>query len=98
MPETHSHLSPKSLCVYCSSSNVIGRHYFDAAEEVGALIGQRGMTLVYGGGNVGLMGALALAVHRHHGKGIGVIPGFMKDKEIGYHLADGLIITGDIGE
>ncbi|RPI91823.1 MAG: TIGR00730 family Rossman fold protein, partial [Spirochaetales bacterium] len=61
-----------SICVYCSSSDAVAPKYFIAAAELGALIGARGMELVYGGANVGLMGTLARAVKDAGGRVTGV--------------------------
>ena len=52
----------KSICVYCSSSSAVDPHYVEATVEFGTLLGRRGLTLVYGGASVGLMGQLATAV------------------------------------
>jgi uncharacterized protein (TIGR00730 family) len=65
--------SPLSLTVYCASSKRVPQVYMDAAEELGTLIARRGHTLVYGGGNSGLMAALAKADIAHGGKVKGVI-------------------------
>jgi cytokinin riboside 5'-monophosphate phosphoribohydrolase len=65
--------SPLSLTVYCASSKRVPQVYMDAAEELGTLIARRGHTLVYGGGNSGLMAALAKAALTHGGKVKGVI-------------------------
>jgi len=62
-----------SLTVYCASSKRVARPYLDVATELGRLIAQRGHTLVYGGGNIGLMGALAQSALMHGGKVQGVI-------------------------
>jgi hypothetical protein len=88
----------KSVCVFSSSSNAVGPAFFAVAEELGALMARRGLTLVYGGGNIGLMGAMARAVHAHGGRVVGVIPRFMKQKEIAYEAADELILTTDLRE
>ena len=72
--------------------------FFDAAEELGGLLAQRKISLVYGGARVGLMGALAMAVHQHGGHVIGVIPRFMRDREIAYEAADELIATETMRE
>ncbi len=88
----------KAVCVYSSSSSAIAPKFFDAAEELGALLAGRGLALVYGGGNVGLMGALARAVHAHGGRVIGIIPQFMRDQELAYEAADELILTRDLRE
>jgi len=62
-----------SLTVYCASSKRVAQNYLDVAIEMGRLIAQRGHTLVYGGGNIGLMGALAQAALMHGGRVRGVI-------------------------
>ena len=64
---------PLSLTVYCASSKRVAQSYMEVAVELGRLIAQRGHTLVYGGGNIGLMGALAQAALTHGGKVRGVI-------------------------
>ncbi len=62
-----------SLTVYCASSKRVPQLYLSVAAELGQLIALRGHTLVYGGGNIGLMGALANAALAHGGKVRGVI-------------------------
>jgi len=62
-----------SLTVYCASSKRVPQRYFAVASALGRLIAQRGHTLVYGGGNIGLMDALAKATLAHGGKVTGVI-------------------------
>lgn len=82
------------VCVYCSSSNHVARLYFEVAEQAGRRLAEGGYTLVYGGGNVGLMGTLARAVHAHGGQVIGVIPEALKAREgVAYDVADQLITT-----
>jgi len=85
-----------NICVFCSSSDKVSSVYFSEAEKLGELIGERGDTLVYGGANVGLMGALARSVHKNNGKVVGVIPDFLKDKEIAFKQASELIVTDDM--
>ncbi|MBI3802017.1 MAG: TIGR00730 family Rossman fold protein [Deltaproteobacteria bacterium] len=65
--------SPLSLTVYCASSKRVPHLYMAVAEELGKLIALRGHTLVYGGGNSGLMAVLAKAALAHGGKVKGVI-------------------------
>ena len=89
---------PATLCVFCSSSDAVAPEYFAAAREVGALLARRQVTLIYGGGCVGLMGALARSVHEHGGRVVGVIPSFLRTKEIAYEAADELIVTRDLRE
>jgi len=62
-----------SLTVYCASSKHLAQPYLDAAAELGRLIASRGHTLVYGGGNIGLMAAVAAAALTQGGKVRGVI-------------------------
>ena len=87
-----------TVCVFCSSSNSVAPEYFDAARETGALFAARGWRLVYGGGNIGLMGALARSVQEGGGTVIGVIPEALRDLELAYTEADELIVTKDLRE
>lgn len=64
----------KSLCVYCGSSPGLHPAYLATAAQFGQLIASEGITLVYGGGNVGLMGAVADGALKAGGEVIGVIP------------------------
>lgn len=72
-----------SVCVYCASSTKIDAAYFDAARELGALLGQRRIRLVNGAGNMGLMAAVSDAALRAGGEVTGVIPRFMVEQ--GWH-------------
>jgi len=78
----------KTLCIYCASSDRLAPKYAEAATVVGREMVRRGWSLVYGGGNVGLMGAVARAVKTSGGRVVGVIPEFMKAKELAYAEAD----------
>ena len=82
---------PKLLCVYCSSSDRLDAKYAAAAGAVGRTMTARGWGLVYGGGKTGLMGAVARAVKADGGRVVGVIPEFMKAKELAYEGADELV-------
>lgn len=75
----------KNIVVYCGSNLGSNKAYFDAAQELGKVIATQGNRLVYGGGNIGLMGTIASAVLAHGGEVIGVIPTFLKNQE-GAHL------------
>jgi uncharacterized protein (TIGR00730 family) len=74
----------KSVAVYCGSSSGNKEIYTKQAQEMGRELAQRGLTLVYGGGCVGLMGTIADAVLAEGGKVIGVIPSFLADKELAH--------------
>ena len=64
----------QSICVFCGSSSGSSPLYAAVAEDLGRQIARRGLTLVYGGGNVGTMGTLADAAMKEGGKVIGIIP------------------------
>ncbi len=81
----------KSLCVYCASSDRVDPKYATVATQVGAEIARRQWTLVYGGGKTGLMGAVARGVKSGGGRVVGVIPEFMKVRELEFTEADELI-------
>lgn len=67
----------QSVCVYCASSTQIDEKYFRAAETLGTLIAQRGLRLITGAGNMGLMNAVEEAVLAAGGEVTGIIPSFM---------------------
>jgi hypothetical protein len=81
----------KALCVYCSSSDRLDPKYYAAAESVGREIATQGWTLVYGGGKTGLMGSVARGTKQGGGRVVGVIPEFMKVRELAFDEADELI-------
>jgi uncharacterized protein (TIGR00730 family) len=74
----------KSLCVYCGSSTGNDPAFLEEAVRAGALIAEQGLTLVYGGGRVGLMGAVADAALAAGGKVVGVMPADLVSQEIGH--------------
>src|SRR5262249_46775900 len=86
------------LCVFCGSSMGFRRNYLDAAQQLGVLLAERSIELVYGGGNVGLMGALANAALARGGRVTGVIPNFMMAKEIGHNGLTELRIVSSMHE
>ncbi len=71
----------KHVCVYCGSSNRASERYREAAAQVGTLLAQNGITLVYGGGRMGLMGTIADSVLAEGGRAIGIIPQHLQDRE-----------------
>jgi len=74
----------KRICVFCGSSAGSEPDYRACAEQLGAELTRRNIGLVYGGGNVGLMGAIADAVLKAGGEAIGVIPEHLMTREIGH--------------
>ena len=73
------------LCVFCGSSVGSNPAYAEAAVTLGSLLARRGIGLVYGGGNVGLMGVIADAALAAGGEVIGVIPKALADREVANH-------------
>src|SRR5215472_14505262 len=86
------------ICVFCGSNLGINPAYSRAAEELGLLLVDRGIELVYGGGNVGLMGVLADSVLEAGGRVIGVIPDSLMAKEIGHNGLTELRIVSSMHE
>lgn len=82
---------PKLLCVYCSSSDRLDPKYAAVATELGHALVDRGWGLVYGGGKTGLMGTVARAAKSRGGRVVGVIPEFMKARELAFDEADELV-------
>ena len=88
----------KSICVFCGSSTGENKIYSDAAKKLGQVFVKEGITLVYGGAKVGLMGIIADEVLLHGGKVIGVIPDFFSDKEIAHNQLSELIYVDSMAE
>src|SRR6202034_53012 len=87
-----------ALCVYCGSSEGSDPAFADTARGFGKILAEAGIRLVYGGGSIGLMGALASAVIEHGGMATGIIPEFLTAKERPRKLAQEQIITRDMHE
>ena len=88
----------RNLCVFCGSSRGSGAAYLDAARRVGAALARRGDGLVYGGGRVGLMGAVADAALAGGGAVVGVIPGPLATAEVAHHGVTELIVVPGMHE
>jgi uncharacterized protein (TIGR00730 family) len=73
-----------NICVFCGSSTGANPIYCKTSKELGIALARQNHTLVYGGGNIGLMGIIADAVLEHQGSVIGVIPDFLMKKEVGH--------------
>ncbi len=87
------------IAVFCASSNDVDPRFVSVAQRMGGLLAELEYVLVYGGGDVGLMGALARAVHAGGGRVVGVIPHALKAIEgIAYEVADELIMTDTMRE
>jgi uncharacterized protein (TIGR00730 family) len=88
----------KHICVFCGANTGSDPLYAQVATEVGRYIAEQHYTLVYGAGNVGLMGVIADAVMAHGGQTTGVIPEFLQKWEVAHDNLDELIITQTMHE
>jgi len=89
---------PRLVCVYCSSSDEIDAKYFREAERFGRQLVAHDWGLVYGGGNRGVMGVLGRTVREAGGLVVGIIPEFMKARELALDSANELITVGTMRE
>src|SRR3954467_11978297 len=88
----------KSICVYCASGPGENPAYLGGATHFGRILAENGIRLVYGGGSVGLMGALAESVLNHGGAVTGVIPDFLVNREHMLLSVQERLITRDMHE
>src|SRR5512140_538022 len=88
----------KRVCIFCGSSSGGSVEYTELARHCGKVLADRGLTLVYGGGNVGLMGVLADAVLEAGGEVIGVIPHRLVNRELAHNGLSSLIRVGSMHE
>ncbi len=88
----------QTICVYCGSGPGRKPAFLDAARNFGRLLAENGIRLVYGGGSIGMMGALATAVLDHGGTVTGIIPEFLTARELALTRAQELIVTRDLHE
>lgn len=86
----------RSVCVYCGSGPGANPRFIEAAKTFGKLLADNDIRLVYGGGSIGLMGALAQSVLDHRGDVTGVIPEFLMAREQAAANAHELIVTPDM--
>ncbi len=88
----------KRIVVFCGSSFGTEKKYERQAHELGALLAQKNIGLVYGGAKIGLMGAVADAVLKHQGTVIGVLPHFLSSKEVAHEQLTELILVESMHE
>lgn len=87
------------ICVYGASSAALDEAYYRAAYELGVEIAEAGYGLVYGGGNMGVMGACARGVHSQNGHVVGVLPSFMAEViGVPYEKADEMTVVDTMRE
>ncbi len=88
----------RSLCVYCGASSGVSPVYAEAARLLAAALVEADIGLVYGGGNIGLMGVIADEVMRLGGDVTGVIPTALLEKEVGHRALSRLHVVADMHE
>lgn len=92
------HRSLQRVAVYCASNDGVRPEYIASASALGTLLAQRGVTVVYGGGRVGLMGALADAALAAGGDVIGVMPHGLVQREVAHHGLTALRVVDSMHE
>ena len=88
----------KTVCVYCGSGPGTNPRFVEAAKALGKALAEGGIRLVYGGGSIGLMGAVATSVLDHGGTVTGIIPDFLTIRENALKRVQELIVTPDMHE
>ena len=90
--------SISSLCLFCGSRPGADPAYVEAGRRLGSLMAERGIRLIYGGGNIGLMGVVAETVLAAGGEVTGIIPEFLMKYEVGDPGVTELIVVDDMHE
>ena len=85
-----------AVCVYCASSRIAHPEYRAAAHRLGEVLARQGVTIIYGGGAVGSMGALADGALSAGGRVVGILPRFMADLEWGHKGLSDLQLVEDL--
>ena len=88
----------RTVCVYCGSGPGTNPHFLEAAKALGQALAENGIRLVYGGGSLGIMGAVASSVLDHGGQVTGIIPDFLKMRENALKRVQEMIVTPDMHE
>lgn len=88
----------RKLAVYCGSRSGNNPRIIDSTRELGQLMAEHGVELIYGGGSVGIMGILADTILEHGGEVTGVIPSFLEEKELGHQGIQNLIVVDSMHE
>src|SRR3569832_1720048 len=88
----------KTVCVYCGSGPGTNPHFIESAKAFGKALADNGIRLVYGGGSLGIMGAVATSVLDHGGMVTGIIPDFLKLRESALKRVQEMIVTPDMHE
>ncbi len=85
-----------NICVYGAASPIIDKKYIEVGEELGRLLGSRGHTLIFGGGNSGLMGAVVRGISEKEGESIGISPEFFRPDGVLFEECSKTYFTADM--
>ena len=88
----------RTLCVYCGSGPGTNPRFIESAIALGKVLAGNGIRLVYGGGSLGMMGAIATSVLEHGGSVTGIIPDFLTSRENALTRVQELVVTPDMHE
>ena len=88
----------KTICVYCGSGPGTNPRFVEAATALGKILAENDIRLVYGGGSIGLMGAVAKSTLDHGGAVTGIIPEFLRGRENALARVQEMIVTPDMHE
>lgn len=89
---------PKSICVFCGAQNTIPKHHIEAGAKFGEMLAARAVTMVYGGGDCGLMGAVANSSMKKGGRVVGVFPMALKNIENEHQALSEIIMVEGMHE
>ena len=88
----------KTICVYCGSGPGTNPHFIESAKALGKALAENGIRLIYGGGSIGMMGAVATSTLDHGGSVTGIIPDFLTVRENALSRVQEMIVTPDMHE
>src|SRR6201997_1058245 len=88
----------RTVCVYCGSGPGTNPHFIESAKALGRIFAENGIRLVYGGGSLGMMGAVATSALDHGGIVTGIIPDFLTARENALTRVQEMIVTPDMHE
>ena len=88
----------RTVCVYCGSGPGTNPHFMESAKALGRIFAENAIRLVYGGGSLGLMGAIATSVLDHGGMVTGIIPDFLTARENALARVQEMVVTPDMHE
>ena len=88
----------RTVCVYCGSGPGTNPHFMESAKALGKIFAENAIRLVYGGGSLGLMGAIATSVLDHGGMVTGIIPDFLTARENALSRVQEMVVTPDMHE